>query len=526
MAPDNGSNNLNESYEHAPDNSVDAKAIIERGMDLTEDKARLERVQPLDSEAIQAIDVQLQSAEDDYVRLMKLERGRIRNESVFRRRFRNKINRQARQSLRYDMNHDIDMDLIDVNLNINGGPGSLESPAERQQASANIERSYSFGDVQTDSRERREVIKSDLDIEDYVSNKNALIIIAQKFRESKPPLLASSLKSKDDAAYAIKTAFYPFPAEAEKMIADIREGGAAGDAAKELVHELAKNLEPHMAHSIEREQLAVEMGRDDLIEETGNRLGKVLDEFRRHPVPALIGSAALIGALTLAWKHGPDWMKTSLKYGGMAIGGSIGVGMLANMVVRSQSDDGSDLWDWLGFKPEDMGSDPSRLDKMQSQFPDLNLENDQAGRDLMIMMDADTDNVYDVFKAAFNKGEESININALSARDTDVDNDEANSMNGKASYSALKGYFILLAEKTAKANGTSQRGMSERQKVEEGLQIFRNRFVGRPEDLNLQSAILMTIDQADVRAAGSAMGPGSGLDMGGSELLSETERAA
>jgi hypothetical protein len=530
MAPNNRNNHERESYDAAPNKRAERVAIIERGMDLTEEKARLERVKPVDRDAVSAINSQLKAAENDYVKLMKLEFGRNASESRLRKRFKRKINRQARQSLRYDMNHDIDMDPVDVNLNVNiEGSGHTHghthaSPEIRRRQSRSIDANYAIDDIQADSREHREAIKIDMSIEDYVSNKNALIVIAQKFREDEPQLLAGSLLGGEDMEYAITTAFYPFPVKADQMIAALKEGGAEADAAKDLIRELSANLEPYISHNIEREQLQVEMARDDAFKEGGHALGKFWEEAKRNPLPALIGTAGIAAVIAGIYAWGPPKLKQALGWGSAGLVTAGAVGIFANMAYRSQTDDGSDLFDLFGAKPDDLREDGGRLEHLKALYPELILQNDQVGRDMAIMLDASTDNIHDVFKDAFNSGEETINVRSLSTKDSEIDSHEGGNMNGKASYTALKDYFILLSTKTAKENGSSQRGKSDRQKIEEGLQIFRRRFVNKPEEFNLDTAIRMTIDKTDLRNA--AVSSGVSMELGGTELLSESEVAA
>jgi len=525
MANEREPNRRERAYEAAPDKRVERNALEERGMDLTEEKARLETERPIDTERIKEIDRQLHVAQEKYVDLLKDEFGRRRSESRIRAQFQRRINRYAKRSIDDDTRNDVD---LDVNVTVSGAPGAPAISARAETGGASPRRRPEqrealpadlYRDALDDSRDRREDMK--MDIEEYISSNSALVVVAQKFRESTPPLLASSLRGGPDTEYAIRVALFAYPDLADRYIEDIKAGGARADSAREVIGDLADNLEDYMSHAVEREQLQVEMARDSFTKEAGSRLGKVMDEFRRHPVPALIGTAALIGAVTLIYKNVGEKAKKWMK--GIAGGSALAVsgGMLANMIYRSQTDDGSDLWDALGFKPEDASSGPSRLQQMNDLYPELDIANDQQARDMMIMLDADADLVYDLFYESFTSAGDSIAVNKLS-RDKDIKAEQTNSMNGKAAYTALEGYFTLLAEKTAKKEGRNLSRMSERQIVEEGMNIFHREYVGRPDSIDLGSAILMTIDRVDSRRAASSIG----VDTGETLNMSEGERAS
>jgi|GEM_PF-4543133 len=524
MAPTNGSNSV-EHYDDAPNKYAERKGLILRGEELNKDKIQTLSAEPVDRERVQELNLQLQAAEDKYVALMKNEFGSRLTPARLREKYQNKINRGTRRDIAREIGRDNTSD-VNVTVNVNnavvGAPAPL-SPQRRAEAAKRGTEREEVRDQIDNIRQNTSAHLEDLegDFEDYIKNKRALILIAQKFREAEPPLLASSLTTGPDIEYAITVALYAYPNMAQDYIRALKSGGSKKEEVEAILTELSGNLEPHISTLLEKEELQAETLKDDITKHAGSGLKKVAQEFRRHPMAALVGAGMLAGAIALMWNNGSDGVKKWMR-GGAIAGGLVGGGaILANMFVRSQTDDGSDLWDALDLRPDDMTGDGSTLDRISAQFPGLNIENDQSARDLERMLNSDCDDIYTVFSDAFRDGRKEINPTQLARMGTgmdDLSSSEARSMNGAASYTALADFFKLLAKKNGETGG------SEREKIEKGLAIFHDKFVGKSDRPNLNSAILMTIDRADARAAAGTVGLDAVFDgTDGNETLSPSE---
>ncbi len=336
------------------------------------------------------------------------------------------------------------------------------------------------------------------DIESYIGNKNKLMLIAQKFRESVPPLVAGDLLSGENMKNAIEIAFYEYPALSQKFIQDLRRSGEEKLEAVRILKQLSENLAPHIDILMRKEALQTETLRDDVTKHAANGLSKIFKEFQRHPMATLVGTAALTGAIALLWNGGNEKIKKWMKGGAIASGLIGGGGLLANMIVRSQSEKGQDLFDILGLSSEIINDKGDILDRISAMYPGLNIENDQTARDLERMLNSDCEDIYRVFNQAFRKGERSIDPYALARMGAGMDDlslNEAKSMNGASSYKALEDFMILLARKN------NREGSNMRETVSNGMDIFYEKFVNKAEGSNLNTAILMTVNQKDVSRA-------------------------
>lgn len=497
MAENNGIDKPGNAYEAAPDKRVERQALLDRGMELSEEKAQLLSEKPVNREAIAEIDVQLQAAEDKFVDLMKDEYGRLATPAQLRERFQNKINRRARGSIRKG-----DEDGVNVETTVNifeGTPVVIDATAAPLDPA--VERAFEKEDIKSKTTESLKDLETN--IEEYIGKNRALILIAQKFRESEPKLLASSLISGEQREHAITVALYAYPNLAHDYIQGLRKGGAHAAKANEILARLSKNLEPHISNLIEKEELQAETLNDDITKHAANGLSKVVEEFKRHPLAALVGAGMLTAAVAALWGTGGETTKKWLTRGAVGTGLVGGAAIIGNMLFRSFSDDGRDLWDTFGKKPSDLTSNNDVMDRISRQFPGLKVANDQAARDLERMLNSDCGDVYKVFMDAFSLGKTEINPQTLATMGTgldDVKRSEAQSMNGKASYLALEEYFLLLAQKNGK------QGKTRRESVEQGLQLFHEKFVNKADRPNLNSAILMTINKKDARAAAGVLG--------------------
>ncbi len=291
-----------------------------------------------------------------------------------------------------------------------------------------------------------------------------------------PPLSpADLLISGETQAAAIAIAFASHP----KMGRDLAEIVAHVDpenpaykeamAALQSVHNILAKPYEMASNSIEaREDLAA----DTVIGNIKSGVGNIGKEIAKNPGAALAIIGGSILALTLAYKYGPDPLKTAMRgvgITGAAVGGVALLGLGADFAVRAYRDDNKGITDWLGWHPDSI-TESDAMKQAMALTNGLDKINRQAAMDLVLMGETPTSVVFDLFDDALRKKRGKISVNAILSRGG-IDSEDTHLMDDEACYQAIE-YFML---QCADADGVPASEPKET-RVKRGLAYFKANF--------------------------------------------------